>query len=97
MGHKKPDLYFQEIQDHSFAEFLHDYINRVAELGRMMQKVYDVALQDETKVSMNAVYQMRGITVDLEKFGKQFRKRTIAMKKERKNGMGKSKNGTSEK
>lgn len=97
MGHKKPDLYFDEMQDKAFAELIHDYLNVVVDFSKMITKLYEVAQQDESKISMNAVYRMRGLTVDLEKFGKQFRKRTIAMKKGRKNEMGKSKNGTSEK
>jgi hypothetical protein len=77
---KQDDEYFEQLDKKPFNEFIHDYINAHAEYAKMLEKVW-AAVEAGEDASKNHLFKMRGKTIDLQKFGKQFRERTVLMEK----------------
>lgn len=86
---KHKDEYFENLAGTNFKFQLEAYKQELMKFCNMMETLWLVAKEDESKVSMNLCSKMRQKTVDLEKFGRMFRKNTVAMKKERRNAMDK--------
>ena len=80
MGQKKGADYFKELDAKPFNEFMEAYAAFIGEYVEMIEKSM-VAIRAGEDPSKNHLYKMRGKTIDLEKFGKQFRERTVLMEK----------------
>lgn len=80
MSNKKDAEYFKALDAKPFNEFISEYASAVTEYMAMIAKV---AVEHERgdEASKNHLYKMRGKTIDIEKFGKQFRERTVIMEK----------------
>jgi hypothetical protein len=80
MGQKKGADFFVELNKKPFNEFISDYATAVTEYMAMIAKV---GLEHERgeEASKNHLYKMRQKTIDIEKYGKQFRERTVLMEK----------------
>ena len=80
MGQKKGADYFKELNSKQFDLFMQDYKAAYEEYNEMLEKAWKAIVAGENP-SKNHMYKMRQKTVDLEKFGKQFRERTVIMEK----------------
>ena len=80
MGQKKGADYFAGVNAMPFDLFIAEYSKALVEFNEMMAKVCS-AIQAGENPSKNHLYKMRGKTIDIEKFGKQFRERTVVMEK----------------
>ena len=81
MATKRTEEYFENLKKEKFHKFIIDFAHAFEEFAIDCRKCKFIADEGEC-VSKNFLSKMRGKTVDLEKFGKQFRLRTIAMEKE---------------
>ena len=80
MAEKKSPEFYKELDDKIFEEFMLEYALLVHDFVAMISKT--TATIDEGKLpSKNSCYKMRAKTIDLEKFGKKFRERTLIMEK----------------
>ena len=80
MSQKKGADYFKELNAKPFDAFMQDYTAAYQEYNEMLEKAWKAVVAGENP-SKNHLYKMRQNSVDLEKFGKQFRERTVIMEK----------------
>lgn len=81
MKNKNDAEYFRKLKELPFDEYMECYSNCMVYYNEMMFKV-NFAIKAGENPSRNLRYKMRQISIDVEKFGKQFRERTIAMEKQ---------------
>lgn len=80
---KKQDAeFFSELKKKPFNEYMEMYCGLIHEFNQMLIKAMGAIEQGEDP-SRNHLYKMRQKTIDLEKFGKQFREKTIEMEKQK--------------
>lgn len=80
MGQKKGAHYFAGVNAMPFDLFIAEYSKALVEFNEMMAKVCN-SIEGGKNPSKNHLYKMRGKTIDIQKFGKQFRERTVFMEK----------------
>ncbi len=81
MANNKHDKeFFEELAKKPFNEYMEMYMGIMHQFNQMIIKCME-AVEAGENPSKNHAYLMRQKTVDLEKFGKQFRERTVAMEK----------------
>lgn len=80
MSQKKDKEYFLQLENKDFRDFMIAYSGLIHEYVNMLNKAM-YAIDKGENPSKNHCYKMRGKTMDLEKFGKKFRERTILMDK----------------
>lgn len=78
MKHSKE--FFEESKNKEFDKFLDDYMGFITDFNYCMSRCFNYFIQGE-EPSKNLLYKMRQMSVDIEKFGKIFREKTIAMDK----------------
>ncbi len=81
MALKQGKEFWDEVKKAGFHEFMQLYTMGMHDYVTMMAKVM-ACVEEGEDASKNHYYKMRQKTIDLEKFGKQFRERTILMQKE---------------
>jgi hypothetical protein len=81
MGQKQDKEFYGELSKKGFHEYMEMYTGLLHEYNQMMIKCM-ANIEAGEQPSKNHLYKMRQKTIDVEKFGKQFRERTVAMEKE---------------
>ena len=80
MSDKLDKDFFDEISTQPFDKFMKEYLLCSNDFAIMMLKAMKSIEQGE-EPKKNHLFRMRLKTLELEKFGKQFRSRTLAMEK----------------
>ena len=80
MAQKEDKEFFVELSKKPFNEYMEMYTGLLHEYSQMMIKCM-TAVEAGEDPSKNHMYKMRQKSIDLEKFGKEYRVRTIAMEK----------------
>jgi len=83
MGKKKGNEFFSELSKKPFDEFMVKFCDIMHEYNSMIFKCM-AAIEQGEDPSRHHCYKMRQVSIDIEKFGKQFRERTLLMQKNRK-------------
>lgn len=81
MANKFTPAFFDRLEKESFEYFMEEYRRSVDEFQKMIFNYY-TNLAKGKPASKNSLCLMRQASSDLEKFGKQFRKRTIQKEKQ---------------
>lgn len=81
MGNKYEAEYFERLNKKHFDKFMIEYFIFYNDYMIFMNKVFKCIEQGD-EPSKNHLFLMRQKSIDLEKFGKQFRDRTIEMDKQ---------------
>lgn len=82
MANKMDKEYFEQIDEASFYSFMNQMnqcCDAYAEMVRQLLDLFDKGQQP----SWNAMYLIRQVSIDVQKFGKMFREKTIDAEKRR--------------
>ena len=82
MAQKQDVEFFKDLKQKPFNEYMEMYSGLLHEFNQMMIKALE-SIELGENPSKNHAYKMRQKTIDIEKFGKQFRERTIEIEKNR--------------
>ena len=91
MKNKRDRQYFNEIAKKPLEIFLDEYAICIKEHAEKVAKFFYNVRKKDNHVSMNLARNIRVLSLDLGKYGKIFRKRTIEMNKKQKAKNDKSK------
>lgn len=83
MKNKKDAQFFKELNKKTFYEFMQEYTAIMAEYNQSFSRCNE-SIYEGQDPSKNHLYKMRQKSIDVEKFGKQFRERTIQRYKNQK-------------
>ena len=91
MANKENEEFFKEMEKTDFCDLVNEYFLYLSSYQNMMTKLKK-SYEDleeypnrQEAISMNLCHKMRQRSMDLEKFGQIFRKRSIQIRKERRN------------
>lgn len=76
MANKMDAKYFEQMDDAKFYGFIMDMNQCVTAYAEMSQRLLDQFHKGESP-SWRSLYLMRQVSIDVEKFGKMFREKTL--------------------